>query len=144
MSAIIFYLPLLLFVLLSPSPSTAVTELTLANFDSIALDKTKNAFVDFYGANCPACKAIGPLFEQAGAKFESDDCVIGKVDTAKETGLHTKYNVNELPSFVFFSKVDKSGELYQGEKTVDGFAAFLKDKCGGDAAAVAKKKKKNQ
>ena len=41
----------------------------------------------------------------------------GKVDTATETGLHTKYNVNELPSFVFFSKLDKSGEMYQGEKT---------------------------
>merc|ERR1719219_2484753 len=132
----------LFFLLLWTPPTEQVTDLTLANFDSIALDKTKNVFVDFYGANCPACKTIGPLFEKAGAQFESDDCVIGKVDTATETGLHTKYNVNELPSFVFFSKDDKSGEMYQGEKTEAGFAAFLKEKCGGgDAAAVAKKKK---
>ena len=50
----------------------------------------------------------------------------GKVDTATETGLHTKYNVNELPSFVFFSKLDKSGEMYQGEKTeVSWFFSIL-------------------
>ena len=79
-SSALLLLPLLL--LLHSSPSEQVEQLTLANFDSIALDKTKNVFVDFYGANCPACKAIGPLFEKAGAQFESDDCVIGRNTTS--------------------------------------------------------------
>ena len=34
-----------------------------------------------------------------------------------------------------------TGEKYQGEQTEEGFTQFLKEKCGGGANAVAKKKK---
>lgn len=51
-------------------------DLTLETFDSLAMDPTKHALVEFYAPWCGHCKSLAPVYEKLGKVFEAESNVI--------------------------------------------------------------------
>ncbi|KAL9975850.1 hypothetical protein ACROYT_G013059 [Oculina patagonica] len=111
-------------------PKSAVVDLDSSNFDSVALDKTKDALVEFYAPWCGHCKDLAPVYEKVGNAFKNEpNCIVAKVDADKEKDLGEKYGISGFPTFKFFSKDNKDGEEYDGGRSEQDFIDFLNTKC---------------
>lgn len=101
------------------------------NFDSIALDPTKNVLVEFYAPWCGHCKSLAPTYEKVGEAFKNEpNCVVAKVDADSEKQLGSRFEVTGYPTIKFFPKDNKAGEEYQGGRSESAFIEFLNEKCG--------------
>lgn len=123
---------------------TDVVDLDSSNFDSIALDKTKDVLVEFYAPWCGHCKNLAPVYEKVGTAFKNEpNCVVAKVDADGERDLGEKYGVSGFPTIKFFPKDNKDGEEYSGGRSEQDFIDFLNEKCktnrvsGGGISAEA-------
>lgn len=109
---------------------TNVVDLDSSNFDSIALDETKDVLVEFYAPWCGHCKRLAPTYDLVGKAFKNDpNCVVAKVDADSEKDLGERYGVSGFPTIKFFPKDNKDGEEYSGGREEQDFIDFLNDKC---------------
>lgn len=109
---------------------TAVEDLDSTNFDSVALDKTKDVLVEFYAPWCGHCKRLAPVYDEVGKAFKNEpNCVVAKVDADAEKDLGSKYGVSGFPTIKFFPKDNKEGEEYSGGREKQDFIDFLNEKC---------------
>lgn len=101
-----------------------VTVLVGKNFESVALDPTKNVFVEFYAPWCGHCKELAPIWEQLGEKYaDRDDIIIAKMDSiANELETVT---VDAFPTIKYFPAGDKEVVDYTGKKDLETFSKFL-------------------
>ena len=67
----------------------------LSSFDQ------KVAVVDFYAKWCGPCQLMVPVLEKFAAAH-ADKVAVAKVDTDKYPSLGSKYEVEGLPTIVFF------------------------------------------
>jgi len=110
---------------------TAVTVLTDSNFDSIVLDSSKHALVEFYAPWCGHCKSLAPVYEKLATAFASEpDVVIAKLDATAEKKKGEQYGVTGYPTLKWFPKDDKKGQDYDGGRDLGAFITFLNDKAG--------------
>jgi len=112
-------------------PASAVVQLDSSNFDSIALDTTKDVLVEFYAPWCGHCKKLAPVYEEVGKTFKSDkNCVVAKVDADSEKELGGRFGVSGFPTIKFFPKDNKEGEAYNGGRGEEDFIKYLNARCG--------------
>jgi len=106
---------------------SSVLALTTENFDSVALDPTKDVLVEFYAPWCGHCKKLAPIFEQVGNAFAPEpNVVIAKVDATVSQELGSKYGVEGYPTIKWFGKKHKEQPLkYEGGRTVGAFIDFV-------------------
>ncbi|KAJ2162348.1 hypothetical protein GGF46_000712 [Coemansia sp. RSA 552] len=112
--------------------SSAVKQLTSANFDSV-LDKTAQpTFVKFYAPWCGHCQKLEPAYQRAAArtqgmaKFYAVDC-----DEEVNKPLCARYNVRGFPTLkVFSEKRTKRGSRrsvdYPGARKASAMAKFAR------------------
>ncbi|CAA7388949.1 unnamed protein product [Spirodela intermedia] len=111
-------------------PSSVVV-LTSESFDEIVLDGTKDVLVEFYAPWCGHCKSLAPTYEKVATAFKmEDDVVIANIDADQYKDLAEKYGVSGYPTLKFFSKSNKAGEDYDGDREVADFVNFINEKCG--------------
>ena len=110
---------------------TAVTELALDNFDSIALDTSQHVLVEFYAPWCGHCKQLAPKYEQLAQVFAGESSVvIASVDASESEGLATKYDVSGYPTIKFFPADSTEPESYDGGRELEDLVAFMNEKAG--------------
>ncbi len=91
-----------------------VKVLVSSNFKEVALDKTKDVFVEFYAPWCGHCKALAPKWDDLGKHFEDNDkVVIAKMDsTANEV---EEVSVEGFPTLKLFKKDTNEIVDYNGK-----------------------------
>uniref|UniRef100_A0A8D2ZKW6 Protein disulfide-isomerase n=1 Tax=Scophthalmus maximus TaxID=52904 RepID=A0A8D2ZKW6_SCOMX len=94
------------------------------NFESVALDPTKNVFVEFYAPWCGHCKELTPIWEQLGEKYaDHDDIIIAKMDaTANEVESLT---IKGFPTLKYFPAGGKEVIEYTANRDLETFSKFL-------------------
>ncbi|XP_059186921.1 protein disulfide-isomerase A2 isoform X2 [Centropristis striata] len=101
-----------------------VKVLVAKNFESVALDPTKNVFVEFYAPWCGHCKELTPIWEQLGEKYaDKDDIIIAKMDaTANEV---ESLNIQGFPTLKYYPAGDKEVVDYTGNRDLETMSKFL-------------------
>jgi len=104
------------------------------NFNEVAMNPEKDVLVEFYAPWCGHCKQLEPVYKQLGDAFKDDESiVIAKMDsTANEV---EQVKIQGFPTIKLFKKGDNAIVDYNGERTLEGFSAFLKSG-GVDGAGV--------
>ncbi|KAF7223491.1 protein disulfide-isomerase A2 [Nothobranchius furzeri] len=94
------------------------------NFKSVALDPTKNVFVEFYAPWCGHCKELEPIWEKLGEKYaDNENIIIAKMDaTANEV---ESVVVSGFPTLKYFPAEDKEVISYTGKRDLETFSKFL-------------------
>jgi len=112
-------------------PPSFVTTLTTDNFDSIALDQSKDVLVEFYAPWCGHCKKLKPVYEEVASAFSNEaNVVVAKVDATAESDLGSKYEVKGYPTIKFFPKGTDDVMDYQSGRSAKAFVDFLNDNAG--------------
>jgi len=101
-----------------------VKTLVSSNFDEVVFNKDKDVLVEFYAPWCGHCKQLAPIYDQLGEKYaDSDSVVIAKIDATANELEHTK--ITSFPTIKFYRKGDNSVIDYNGERSFEGFVAFI-------------------
>jgi len=104
------------------------------NFNEVAMNAEKDVLVEFYAPWCGHCKQLEPIYKQLGEAFKDDEnIVIAKMDSTLNEVEQVK--VQGFPTIKLFKKGDNAIVDYNGERTLEGFTAFLKSG-GVDGAGV--------
>lgn len=106
-----------------------VKVLVADNFDSIALDKSKDVLVEFYAPWCGHCKQLEPIYEKLAEGFaDRKDVVIAKMDSTANELEHTK--INSFPTIKFYKKDTNEVVEYNGGRTLEEMKKFIES--GGE------------
>lgn len=93
----------------------------LADFEAF-IKKFPNAVIDFYADWCGPCKRIAPIYHKLAE--EHPNIGFGKVNVDEVEDLSAKFEIQAMPTFVFF----------KGGKKIDSMAGAndgkLKEKIG--------------
>jgi len=95
------------------------------NFADVAMDKSKNVFVEFYAPWCGHCKSLAPIWDKLAEEFEKDDSVvIAKMDA---TGNEADgVNVKSFPTLKLWKKDTNELVDYSGARDFETLAHFVK------------------
>ncbi|XP_051002936.1 LOW QUALITY PROTEIN: protein disulfide-isomerase-like protein of the testis [Acomys russatus] len=101
-----------------------VKKLVGKNFNVVVFDKAKDVFVMFYAPWSVKCRALLPLMEELGMKYQNHSTVIiAKIDiTANDIQLSKP---EQYPFFRLFPTDSEEAVMYKGEYTMKGFCDFL-------------------
>lgn len=100
-----------------------VSELSQTDFDNAVLGSDKPVMVDFYATWCGPCKQMAPVIEKLAGSYK-DRVKFYKVDVDANSAVAAKYNVNSIPTFIFF-KNGKRVDSYTGAVPRESLAALL-------------------
>lgn len=108
------------------------------NFEEMVLNSGKHVLLEIYAPWCGHCKKLAPIYEELAKKVAGfPDIVIAKMDGT--TNEHELVAIKGFPTLKFFKKGDASHPVdFDGDRTLDGFLAFLEKETGHkllDAAA---------
>jgi len=102
-----------------------VTILVGKNFNDIALDTTKDVFVEFYAPWCGHCKKLAPVWDELGKAFDDNEkIVIAKMD-ATANSVPDEINVKGFPTLILFTADNKQGITYSGERDLASLKKFV-------------------
>eukprot|EP00906_Rhabdomonas_costata_P038128 RCo053837 len=105
----------------------AVVSLTEHTFNEFVMDPTRHVLVEFFAAWCSHCVEFADTYEQVAHDLRDEPTVkVAKVDGAVWGSLVQRYGIRAYPSFVVFSKTDKSGtRVFQGKRGRFALADFV-------------------
>jgi protein disulfide-isomerase A1 len=97
------------------------------SFADVVMDSSKDVLVEFYAPWCGHCKSLAPIYDEVAAKLANNpNIIVAKMDsTANEA---EGVNVQGFPTIKFYSATDKTPVDFNGDRTVEGFTKFLKEK----------------
>lgn len=121
--------------------ATGVKTLVGKNFADVAMNADKDVLVEFYAPWCGHCKQLVPIWDKLGEKYKDhESIVIAKIDsTANEL---EDIKVQGFPTIKLIKKGTNEIVDYNGERTLDGFVAFLEG--GAEAEAAPKDASKDE
>jgi thioredoxin 1 len=88
--------------------TTAIFEVTDANFDQEVLKAETPVLVDFWATWCGPCRALAPIVDDIATGYSGKVKVV-KMDVDKNPATPNRYNVRGIPTLLIF----KSGQLQE-------------------------------
>ena len=89
-------------------PSTAIMEVTDANFEQEVLQSDKPVLVDFWAAWCGPCRALAPIVDEVATAF-GDKLKVVKMDVDRNPDTPNRFSVRGIPTLLVF----KDGKLQE-------------------------------
>ncbi len=83
-----------------------ILNLTTENFDAEVTKSPAPIVVDFWAEWCSPCKALTPILDELATEYDGR-VRIGKVNIDEHQDLAVRYNVQSIPTMLFF----KNGEV---------------------------------
>lgn len=109
-------------------PISAVTDLTDANFEQIALSPEKAVMVKFYAPWCGHCKSMAPKYDKLASIFSGEkDVVVAKLDATEYPELAQRYEVTGYPTVKFFPFGSTVPVSYDGPREVEPMLSYLNE-----------------
>jgi len=112
----------------------AAPELDATNFDDVALNAGKAAFVKFYAPWCGHCKKMKPSWDQLADEFkDSSTVVIADVDCTKDNNkdLCSRFGVRGYPTIKYFTgSTGPDGAAYEGGRELADLKKFASTSLG--------------
>ena len=90
-------------------------KLTKDNFDKEVLKSDKLVMVDFYLSSCPHCQTVAPIVTDFANSYK-DKVKVGKFRVSDAREIATTYNIEGVPTFIFF----KAGKEVDRKSGSDG------------------------
>ena len=91
------------------SSDTFIHYLTIQSFQSILSEKLPMV-IDCYSDWCPACSEMKPAFEKLALEY-GNKCVFAKVRTDEDLELAYGFQIDSIPTFLFFAQGAFLGKL---------------------------------
>jgi len=107
----------------SSGVSGTLTTITEENWREVL---TGEWMVEFMAPWCPACRALGPTWEEFSGWSEDLEIGVGQVDVTLSPGLSGRFMVTALPTI--FHVKDGVFRQYRGARDKDSFISFIEDK----------------
>jgi len=111
--------------------SGKVTVVTANTFDEIVKNKNHDVLLELYAPWCGHCKKLAPIYDSLAADYKGvNDLVIAKMD-ATQNDSPGGYTASGFPTIFYAPKRSKdSPEKFSGDRTLEGFKKYLKEKRG--------------
>jgi len=101
-----------------------VKVLVTSNFEEVAMDKTKDVFVEFYAPWCGHCKALAPVWDQIAEKYKDrKDLLIAKVDGTENEVEGVE--IEGFPTLIMYKKETNEAVSYTGRRDMDDIVKFI-------------------
>ncbi|MBE6547377.1 MAG: thioredoxin [Ruminococcaceae bacterium] len=101
----------------------AIINLTVNNFNEVALNSQKPVLIDFYATWCGPCKMMAPIVEEIANT--RDDVVVCKVDVDEEGAIANAYDIHSIPTLVLL-KDGKLADKAVGYRPLEAVLEMLK------------------
>ncbi|PHH73910.1 hypothetical protein CDD80_3469 [Ophiocordyceps camponoti-rufipedis] len=110
--------------------SSAVIDLTPANFDKVVLKSGKPTLVEFFAPWCGHCKKLAPVYEELATSFQyaKDQVQIAKVDADAERSLGKRFDIQGFPTLKWFDGKSEKPEEYNDGRDFESLSAFITKK----------------
>ena len=115
-----------------PKEATNVQHLTDATFNSIVMDPSKSALVEFYAPWCGHCKSLAPTYKKLADAFAGEeDVAIVAVDATENRATAEAYGVKGYPTLKWFpAGANKEAVDYAAGRDLDSFVEFINEHAG--------------
>ena len=87
-----------------------IVTLTEGNFSEEVLKSTTPVLVDFWAEWCGPCKMIAPVLDELATEY-AGRVKVAKVDVDQQQPIAVKYNIQSMPTLLFFKNGQPAGQL---------------------------------
>ena len=81
--------------------STAILEVTDANFDEEVLKSDQPVLIDFWAVWCGPCKALSPIVDEVAQSY-SGKVKVAKMNVDQNPGTPGRYGIRGIPTLLIF------------------------------------------
>ena len=112
----------------------AIVEVVALNYYDIIHNRSRDVLVEYYTPWCGPCRALLPTYEQLARQYAAIPCVrdqvtIAKMDAEANDVPDDCLGIHAFPTFKLFPAAAKQAPItYDGPRTVEGWATFIKDR----------------
>ncbi|KAF7795266.1 hypothetical protein EIP86_006419 [Pleurotus ostreatoroseus] len=116
-------------------------------FEETVFDDSKDVFIEFYASWCGHCKRLKPTWDSLGDHYADlqDKVMIAKMEaTENDLPASVPFRISGFPTLKFKKAGTKEFIDYEGDRTLEGFIAFIEENAANKLEKPVKKTTENE